>query len=165
MQKRWKSSHKRCRLITRDDLGKRAYKQCTSHLLMDQLKRIRLQRSKNLLYSYNQQKFKYILFTNEKIFIVEEKYNKQNNKIYARLSIEIKQNAPHVQRGLHSAQVMVWWGISWHSVTQIHFCERGVKTGTRIYQMSVLEPLVKTLNHILFEGINWVFQQDSVPTH
>lgn len=95
-------------MITRDDLGMRAYKQCTSHLLIDQLKRIRLQRSKNLLYSYNQQRFKYILFTNEKIFIVEEKYNKQNNKIYPRLSIEIKQNAPHVQRGHHSAQL--WFG-------------------------------------------------------
>lgn len=151
--------------IIRDDLGMHAYKRSTSHLLTDRLKRIRLERSKKLLRSYGRKKFKQILFTDEKIFTVEEKYNKQNDRVYARSSLEAREKVSRVQRGHHPAQVMVWWGVSWHGVTQIHFCEKGVKTGARVYQNSVLNPLVKPLSDTLFEGIDWVFQQDSAPGH
>lgn len=65
-----------------------------------------------------------------------------------------KQNAPRVQRGHHCAQVMIWWNVSWHGVTQIYFCEKRVKTGDRIYQTCFLESLVKFHNFTLFEGID-----------
>jgi len=57
--------------ILRDDLGVRAYKRCTSHLLTDRLKAIRHERSKKLLRLYGRKKFKNILF-DEKIFTVEK---------------------------------------------------------------------------------------------
>jgi hypothetical protein len=68
--------------IIRDDLGIHAHKRSTSHLITDRLKRIRLERSKKLLRSYGRKKFKQILFTDEKIFTVEEKYIKPNDRVY-----------------------------------------------------------------------------------
>lgn len=82
--------------MIRDDLGILAYKQCASHLLTNRLKGIGLQRSKKLLRSYDQKQFKQILFINEQIFTVKEIYNKQNDKVDARSSLEAKQNAPRV---------------------------------------------------------------------
>lgn len=52
-----------------------------------------------------------------------------------------------------------------HDVTQIHLCEKGIKTVAHVYQTSVLDPLAKLLNHSLFEGIDWAFQQDSASNH
>jgi hypothetical protein len=51
---------------------------------------------------------------------------------------------------------MVWWVVSWHGVTRIHFCVKGVKTGTRVYHNTVLNSLAKPLSDSLFEGIDWV---------
>ena len=50
-------------------------------------------------------------------------------------------------------------------MTQIHFCETGVKTSAAVYER-MLEDVVEPLNHSLFENINnWCFQQDSAPAH
>lgn len=151
--------------ILRDDLGMRAYKRCTSHLLTEKLKAIRHERSKKLLRLYGKNRYKNILFTDEKIFTIEEKFNKQNDRVYARTSYEAKDKVPRVQRGHHPTSVMVWWGVSYHGVTPIHFCETGVKTSAKVYQEGVLEKVVKPLSDDLFDGIDWVFQQDSAPAH
>ena len=56
--------------------------------------------------------------------------------------------------------VMVWWG-----VTPLHFYEKGVKTGPRVYQEDVLQGVVTPLNTTVFNGQKWVFQQNSFPAH
>ena len=56
-------------------------------------------------------------------------------------------------------------GVSHCWVTPLHFCEKGVKTGARVYQECVLEGVVKHLNTTVFSGQKWVFQQDSAPAH
>lgn len=138
--------------ILKEDLGLKAYKRYTGHLLTDKLKAIRRERSKKLLRLYGKKRYKNILFTDEKIFTVEEKYNKQNDRVYARTSYEAKDKVPRVQRGHHPASVMVWWGVSWQGVTPIHFCESGVKISAKVYQQNCLEPVVKPLNQTLFNG-------------
>ena len=55
--------------------------------------------------------------------------------------------------------------MSYEGVTQLHFCEQGVKTSVVNYQSDILEKVVKPLNDTLFAGINWTFQQDSAPAH
>ncbi len=40
----------------------------------------------------------------------------------------------------------------------------GVKTTTKIYEETILEPIVKLFNDI-FKGQHWILQQDSVPTY
>ncbi|XP_026331397.1 uncharacterized protein LOC113238779, partial [Hyposmocoma kahamanoa] len=51
--------------------------------------------------------------TNEKIFTVEESYNKQNDKVYAHSSEEASNRIPRVQRGHFSSSLMVWLGVSY----------------------------------------------------
>lgn len=158
------SNRSMCRLV-RDDLSMKAYRRSTGHLLTARLKEIRLTRCKRLLQWHATNGHENILFTDEKIFTVEEKFNRQNDRVYARTSSEAKKIIPKVQRGHHPSSVMVWWGVSHHGVTKLHFCEKGVKTGAKVYQQDILEVMVKPLNSSLFAGQRWVFQQDSAPAH
>ncbi len=67
-----------------------------------------------------------ILFTDEKIFNIEEKFNCQNDHVYAKSCYEVKDKIPRVQIShspLPSLLAMVWWGVSYSYTTQIHFYE------------------------------------------
>ncbi|KAL1446800.1 hypothetical protein WDU94_010885 [Cyamophila willieti] len=152
------------RIITQD-LGLRAYRRRTAHRLTPTLRRIRATRSKKLLDRYANGGYKKILFTDEKFFNIEEKFNRQNDRVYARSSLEAAEKVPRVERGHHPASVMVWWGVSYEGVTQLHFCEQGVKTKAANYQSDILEPVVKPLSETMFANQNWTFQQDSAPAH
>lgn len=151
--------------IIKKDLGLGAFKRRTGHLLTAALKKNRLQKSKRLLVKYADNLHRKILFTDEKIFTVQEKFNKQNDRVYARSSKEASELIPRVEKGHHPASVMVWWGVSYDGVTDLHFCEQGVKTSAKVYQETVLEAVVKPLNHSLFQNQPWTFQQDSAPAH
>jgi hypothetical protein len=61
--------------------------------------------------------------------------------------------------------VLVWWRVFHQGVTHLHFCEKCVKTGARVYQEDVLQGVVKPLNTTVFSGQKWVFQQNSAPAH
>lgn len=151
--------------ILRDDLGLKAYRRRTGQFLSTQLKERRLERSKELLARYADDRHKEILFSDEKIFTVEQTFNRQNDRVYAHSSKEASAVAPRIERAHHPASLMVWWGISYHGVTKLHFCEAGVKTKAANYQSDILDGVVKPLNDTLFRGGYWVFQQDSAPAH
>ncbi|CAH1968545.1 unnamed protein product [Acanthoscelides obtectus] len=134
--------------IIKQDLGLGAYRRRTGQRLTATLRHIRATRSKKLLERYAAGGFRKILFTDEKIFTIEEKFNRQNDKVYARSSQEASEIIPRVERGHHPASVMVWWGVSYEGVTQLHFCKQGVKTKAANYQSDILDPI-----------------QDSAPAH
>jgi hypothetical protein len=50
-------------------------------------------------------------------------------------------------------------------VIPFHFYEKGAKTSAQVYQEDMLQGIVKPLNTSLFNGQEWVFQQDSSPAH
>lgn len=151
--------------IIKDDLGLGAYRRYTGHTLNTALKTKRLVRSKVLLTRYAHGKHRNILFTDEKFFTIEQHFNKQNDRVYAHSSREAAEVVGRVQRGHHPASVMVWWGVSYHGVTKLHFCEKGVKTSASVYQ-DMLETVVKPLSETLFQNASdWSFQQDSAPAH
>ena len=60
---------------------------------------------------------------------------------------------------------MVFLGVSYQGATTLHFCEKGVKIGARLYQEVLLQGVVTPLNTTVFNGQKWVFQQNSVPAH
>lgn len=151
--------------IINNDLGLGAFKRHTGQTLTADLKRKRKQKCKALLSRYVGDKHRQILFTDEKIFTVEESFNKQNDRVYAHSAAEASQLIPRVQRGHFPASVMVWWGVSYDGVTELHFCEKGVKTSAKVYKETVLEHVVKPLNRTLFANKDWSFQQDSAPAH
>lgn len=151
--------------IIKQDLGLGAYRRTTGQRLTAALRNIRATRAKALLSRYANGGHRQILFTDEKIFTVEEKYNRQNDRVYAHSSQEAAEKIGRVERGHHPASVMVWWGVAYDGVSQLHFCEQGVKTRAANYQADILERVVKPLNNTLFAGKHWVFQQDSAPAH
>lgn len=149
-----------CRIIN-EDLRLKGYRRTTGHFLINELKRQRYLKAKALLRRHARNGHRRILFTDEKIFDVEESFNRQNDRVYSRSAQEAKQKKKRVQRAHHPASVMV----SYESVTELHFCEKGLKTTAKGYQETVLEPIVKPLNENLFHGEEWTFQQDSAPAH
>ncbi len=144
--------------ILNEGLGLKAYKRRTGHLLTPALKEIRRVRAKALLKRYAGDKYRQILFSDEKIFTIEEKINRQNERVYAHSSKEAGAKVRRVERGHYPSSVMVWWGISYAGVTSLHFCKRGVKTTAGIYQEDILKPIVKPLTNTMFKGKHWSFQ-------
>ncbi len=151
--------------VLNEDLGLRAYRRKTGHRLNARLMDLRLKRCRALLKRYAGKKYREILFSDEKIFTVEESYNKQNDKVYAHSSEEASNRIPRVQRGHFPSSLMVWLGVSYWGLTEVHFCEKGVKTNAVVYQNTVLTNLVEPVSHTMFNNRHWVFQQDSAPAH
>ena len=73
--------------------------------------KIRHERAKRLFQWHAANGHENILFTDKKIFTVEEKFNKQCDKIYAHSSAEAKEQTPWVQLAHYPASMMVWWGV------------------------------------------------------
>lgn len=165
MAREMKITQKSMSRIIKKDLGLGAFKRRTGQLLTPTIKKNRIVRSKRLLVKYADNRHRKILFTDEKIFTIQEKFNRQNDRIYAHSSREASELVSRVEKGHHPASVMVWWGVSYDGVTDLHFCEKGVKTSAKVYQQSVLEDVVKPLNDTLFQNQPWTFQQDSAPAH
>jgi hypothetical protein len=85
----------------------RAYRRSVGHFLTPALKEIRQTKTECLLQWHAKNGLENILFTDEKIFTIEEQYNRQNDKIYAQTSREAKEKFPRVQTGHHPSYVMV----------------------------------------------------------
>ncbi|CAG4973152.1 unnamed protein product [Colias eurytheme] len=156
-------SRKIVKKVLNEDLKLRAYKKKSGHLLNARLKEIRLKRSRVTLKRYAKNRHRDILFTDEKIFDIEEKYNKRNDRVYAGSSEEAGKKVPRVQHGHHPSSVMVWLGISYYGPTEVHFCEKGVRTSAKVYQETVLDQHVKDLPNTLFSGHQFVFHPDLNP--
>ncbi len=149
-----------------DDLHLGAYHRCVSHILTDKLKKKNgFDRCKKLLKRFAKKKHRKILFSDEKIFTIEEKFNPQNDRVYARNCYEAKEKVPRVQHAQQPPSAMVWWRVSYFGATEIHFCESGGNTNRAIY-WKLLQDVVEPLSDTLFEGVeDWCFQQDSAPAH
>jgi len=72
------------------------------------LRQIRATRAKKLLEQYAKNGHQQIHFTDEKIFTVVEKFNRQNDRVYAHSSRKAAEKIQKVERGHHLASVMVW---------------------------------------------------------
>ena len=53
-----------------------------------------------------------IVFTDEKLFTVEAKFNRQKNRVLAKSSVDIEGSSRTVFRRQKSSSIMVWGGIS-----------------------------------------------------
>ena len=93
--------------IVKKHLNKKTYKQGKGQLLSDASKTKRKERSKKLLHRFRSGAHRNILFTDEKIFSVEQFFNKQNDRLYA----SSKPNTA-VKRTGHPKTLMVFAGIT-----------------------------------------------------
>ena len=91
-----------------------------------------------------------VVFSDEKLFTVEEALNKQNDRILSRTVSSIPEEYRLVKRVQKPSSVMVWAGISAEGRTPLVFVPSGVKINANTYKELILEPVVKKLAETMF---------------
>ena len=69
------------------------------------------------------------------------------------------------RREQHSKGFMVWAAISFNGKTSLHFIEPGAKINSQYYIDHVLKPFLAKDAKRLFPDGDFVFHQDSAPSH
>lgn len=152
------------KLISKD-LKIRPFKKYKAHYLTLDMQKKRLQRCKLLLQRYANQDVEKILFTDEKLFLIEPPLNSQNDRVYAANRRAIPEHLFRVERSHHPAGVMVFLGVSTKGCTELVFVPKGVKICAANYISDVLEPYVLPMNWEQLGEEEWIYQQDSAPAH
>lgn len=145
--------------IVKDHLLLTAYKKNTGQMLTDSTKVKRKERCLKLLKRFHGYRYREILFTDEKIFTVEEKLNKQNDRVYA-----ISHPNVIVSRTSHPLSVMVFAGITASGKTPLLFVPQGVKVNSKNY-MDLLKKEILPWAKSHFGSTPWTYQQDGAPAH
>ena len=130
----------------------KVYQLSTGHFFTPHLKE-QVMKSKCLLQFKQSMARGEFFFTDEKIFNIEEAFNRQNDHVYASTSQEPSEKVPRIQRGHHPASVIVWWGWAPFLWKPFRFPMR-----TQCWSL-------KTLNNTLFRNEHWSFQEDLALAH
>ena len=103
-----------------------------------------------------------ILFTDEKLFTVEQAHNHQNDRSW---SAEAPGTSAIVEHRQNPQSVMVWGGICASGKTPLVFVDQGVKINQEVYRRDILKTVVLLWAQQRFGDVNWTFQQDSASAH
>jgi transposase len=142
--------------------GYQAWKDQKRQLLTEDTKKKRLDRCGNLLYRFLLGLHRYILFTDEKYFVIEQAHNHQNDRRWTRRPPSKATRA--VMRAVKPKGVMVWLGVMFGDRTRLIFVPKGVKVNGEVY-VEMLERDVLPWIEERADEIPFVFQQDGAPAH
>lgn len=148
--------------ITKYDLGLKGYKKQRVHGLTDKQKKARIQKCKILI---NRLADREMIFSDEKMFILQDTYNSQNNRVYSTSLDTCPTDKLKVQRFQNSSKVMVWGAISPRGQFPLLFVEHGAKINSNYYINEILERHLLTNAEKLYGDEYYCFQQDSAPAH
>ena len=126
------------RRLIRNDLGMKAYKIQKHQLLTTQTKQKRLLRSKAMLLRFTGGLHKQIVFSDEKLFTVEQSLNKQNDRLLALSKDALPQDTFRVFRTQKPMSVMVWAGVTSTGRTPLVFVPQRVKINQSAYRAPLL---------------------------
>ena len=102
------------------------------------------------------------LFTDEKLFTVEQAHNRQNDRIWSSDAPGPSSVVEHRQK---SKSVMVMGGVCATGKTPLVFVEKGVMINKDVYVRDILEAVVLPWTQQNVINQEWTFQQDSAPAH
>lgn len=153
------------RNIVKNQLGYHPYKIAKAQFLNDRMKQNRLTKSRRLRRLAAAGRHKTVLFTDEKVFTIEQAHNHQNDRQLLPKGSLKGPNVKFVTRQHFPTSVMVWAGICATGKTPMIFVEKGVKINAKIYQESILRAVVDPWAQQHFGGEHWTFQQDWAPAH
>ncbi|KAI6660137.1 Transposase [Oopsacas minuta] len=159
-----KISHRSVQRIVKNQLGMRSFKRKTVHFLSSKIMGKRLVRSKGLLKRHAVYGINNILFSDEKLFTIEEANNAQNDRIIATSSQAIPDELYYIGRVQKPQSVMVWAGILVIGRTSLIFVLPGAKINSISYRELILEPVLKDLT-VHVSGESFLFQQGGAPAH
>ena len=160
-----KTSRRTLQSVVKEDLGLCPYQKRRVAGLTQPQMATRLERAKQLLDRFADQDLDKIVFSDEKFFGVEEKFNAQNVRIYSASIKDIPEEMRTVQRFQVEQKVMVWCGMSKKGKFPLIFVEPGAKVNASYYKEHILESVVKDQGQLLYPQSDWCFQQDSAPAH
>ncbi|KAI6648537.1 hypothetical protein LOD99_8017 [Oopsacas minuta] len=109
----------------------KSYKRKNVHHLNDSIYRKRLKRCIQLKARFGSGTEDQILFSDEKLFTVEEASNRQNDRILASRSQDIPVSIKYIDRVQKPLSLMVWAGVSADSRTNLIFVPQGMKINSR----------------------------------
>ena len=132
-------SRESVRRMAKKELKLKPYKFQKVQLLTDENKRVPLQRCRALLRRSGAQRWKNFVFTDEKVFTMEQFHNPQNDRNWSEEASGPSAIVAHCQ---NSQYVMVWGGICATGKTPLVFVEKGVKINQQVYQRDILEAVV-----------------------
>lgn len=93
-----------------------------------------------------------MLFTDEKIFTIEEEYNSQNTRMYSKYFAELNDNEKFAFHQLHPEYLMVWAGVSCKGKINLIFLEKEAKMNGKVYKTNVLNTEVINLTSTMFSN-------------
>jgi inhibitor of nuclear factor kappa-B kinase subunit alpha len=159
------TSERSVRRIVKIDLGLKPLKKFKRHGLTTKNKEDRVKRCKVLLKRHGQKSVENLIFSDEKMWLLQESHNAQNDRIYAVSTREVPQQVRTVQRFQNSSAVMVWGGVSHNGKLPLIFIDKGVKINKEVYRKEILDGHLKVEAPRLYPRGDWIFQQDSAPAH
>ncbi|KAI6658776.1 MhmaT1 transposase [Oopsacas minuta] len=131
--------------IVKSSLGLSSYKRRKVHYLSTAIRQKLLLRSKKLLSRLAEHGYHNVLYSDEKLFTIEEASNSQNDRILSSTSSTINEELRYVRRVQRPLSVMIWGGVSGLGRTSLIFVPQGVKINSTEYNDRILEPVVKDL--------------------
>lgn len=153
------------RNIVKKKLRLRPYKIQKSHLLTEKMKQVRHQKSKEVSRRFGRGAHRTSLFSDEKLFTIEETFNKQNARVLTP-NISVANAAGRITtRSTHPASIMVWAGITAEGKIPSVFTDQGVKIDKKLYRQQILEATVEPWARLHFGDRQWAFQLHSAPAH
>ncbi|XP_065668110.1 uncharacterized protein LOC136088341 [Hydra vulgaris] len=147
------------------DLGLKPYRKHKVHGLTANQKLARLQRCITLLREYDHCAVQNIIFSDEKLFVMEQSFNAKNNVVWSTSLKDIPQSSGIVQWYQNRSLVMVWAAVCSKGKLPFVFIERGTKINAVSYQESVLKAILQPEANLLYRNGDRCFQQDSAPAH
>lgn len=157
-----KINRESAREIFRKDLKLFPFKKQKVHGVSGLSKQKRLERCKNILAGHAGDE---MIFSDEKIFVLEQFHNSQNDRVWSANIENIPEHKRHVPRFQNAVSVMVWAAISTRGKFPLIFIEKGVKINANYYVEEVLKKNVMPNAVKLFQDDYYCFQQDGAPSH
>lgn len=150
------------RRVLKEDLGMKPLKKTRTHGLTIKNKQDRKQKCKELL---RRAATSNIVFSDEKLFLLQPSLNAQNDRVYAASIEDIPEDDLAVERFQNVSSVMVWAAVSADHKFPLVFVEKGVKINAAVYEEEILRKNLLPHAEAVFGDEPWVFQQDGAPAH
>lgn len=153
------------RRIMKNKLQVKAYKIQKVQDLTAAQKKVRLERAKALKARHARSELNNLVFSDEKIFTVQQIVNKQNDRVYLKDRSSIGNEHLLAFRKQKPASLMVWAAITRNGRSPLVFVPEGCKINAQVYRELILEGALEPWTRKHFGSEPYVFQQDSAPAH
>lgn len=165
MAKKYKVSRRTLQRVVREDLGLQPYKVQRRQLLSDATKSKRLERSKVLKKWLAENPDVVVIYSDEKLFDIERKFNGQNDRIYTRDINSISPSVKFAFKRQKPDSIMIWAAVASNGKkSPIFRIPDGVKINQTVY-LDFLKEKVKPWIDSEFPNVKVCFTQDSAPAH